>query len=365
MLLEKSYYKNKEKNLHGLRIHYQHIEALLLKLPKDLFRENIIGYSHKNVPIHSVKVGSGSIKILLWSQMHGDESTATKSLFDVFNYLLNEVDTNKNINTLLEHCTLLFIPMLNPDGAFAYTRENGQGIDLNRDAQKLVSPEAKLLMRIATEFKPNFAFNLHDQTSFYSVTGTDEVATLSFLSPASDESREITASRREAMSVISAMNIILKPYLPNQIGRYNDTFNADCFGDSFQMLNFPTILIESGYFPGDELREETRKFHFIALMSALFTIASRDFPNSDTYFDIPLNNKIYYDIRLDNILYDNRLTSVGIRFAYKLKDNQLVKEIDTTETISGSALDGKLFHKTINAQDQVFTNLNFLNFLVK
>ncbi len=365
MLLEKSYHKNKEKNLHGLRIHYQHIEGLLSKLPKHLFREQIIGYSHENVPIHSVIIGSGSIKILLWSQMHGDESTATKSLFDVFNYLSNELDFNSDIKNLLEHCTLLFIPMLNPDGAYAYTRENGQGIDLNRDAKRLVSPEAKLLMCIATEFKPNFAFNLHDQTSFYSVTGTNGVATLSFLSPASDESREITASRREAMSVISTMFTALKPHLPNQIGRYNDTFNADCFGDSFQMLDFPTILIESGYFPGDELREETRKFHFVALMTALFAIAGRELPNSDTYFDIPLNNKIYYDIRLDNIRYNNSLTSVAIRFLYKLKGDKLVKEIDTTETISGSTLGGKLFHKTINAQDQVFTNLNYLGFLVK
>ena len=30
---------------------------------------------------------SGEVHVLLWSQMHGDESTATMALFDIFNFI--------------------------------------------------------------------------------------------------------------------------------------------------------------------------------------------------------------------------------------------------------------------------------------
>ena len=289
--------------------------------------------------------------------MHGDESTATKSLFDLFNFINTNCYTDKEVINLLEKCTLLFIPMLNPDGALAYTRENAHGIDLNRDARALKSKEGKLLMEIATDFKPNFAFNLHDQSS-YNSTDSD-VATLSFLTPASDEARTVTASRSEAMSVIGEMYTVLQDYLPNKIGRYNDTYNADCFGDNFQLLDFPTILIESGHYPGDEIREETRKFHFIALLSGLHTIANKLKVNTLPYFTIPFNRKRFYDLKIDNVYYKNELISVGIRFIYQVKEDSLIKVIDTSDTISGSDLQGKLFHKVIDAKEEIFSKLKF------
>ena len=57
-----------------------------------------------------ISVGQGDIDVLLWSQMHGDESTATAAIFDIFNYL-------KTDQTLLKNLKVHFIPMLNPDGA--------------------------------------------------------------------------------------------------------------------------------------------------------------------------------------------------------------------------------------------------------
>ena len=39
-----------------------------------------LGSSENNVPIYSLKIGTGKKKILLWSQMHGNESTGTKSI---------------------------------------------------------------------------------------------------------------------------------------------------------------------------------------------------------------------------------------------------------------------------------------------
>ena len=50
----------------------------------DLFRMEQIGESVEGRSINHVQVGSGSTRILLWSQMHGDEPTATSALFDLF-----------------------------------------------------------------------------------------------------------------------------------------------------------------------------------------------------------------------------------------------------------------------------------------
>jgi len=358
MCLENKFDLYKETSLSGLWIHYRLIEPLIENLSKELFINTIIGYSENNLPIHKIQIGKGKIKILLWSQMHGDESTATKSLFDLINFISKEHHTHKGLVRLLQKCTLIIVPIVNPDGALAYTRENTNGIDLNRDAQKLNTKEARILHELVTSVKPDFAFNLHDQTSWYNVTNTDRVATLSFLSPSSDVNKRLTQARREAMRVIVSMFESLQAYLPNQMGRYDDSFCESCFGDSIQQMDFPTILIESGYYPKDEMREKTRKFHFIALMSALFAIASDKLPKYEAYFDIPLNEKLYFDVRYDNVLLDNKLTSVAVRYIYKIVDNKLIKVINLDETISGNALTNKLFHTCIDAKGIHFDDLS-------
>ncbi len=350
------YRLHREVDLSGLWIRYKDIAPLIDQLPKEVYQCNVLGYSEKQVPIHKITVGHGTTKVLLWSQMHGDESTATKGIFDILNFISSEYQTNAAIKNLLKSCTLVFVPMLNPDGAELYIRENANGIDLNRDAQALESKEAQLLKHLVSAEKPNYAFNLHDQTSWYNVAMTDKVASLSFLSPAADVDKTLTNARVAAMRVIVAMHRSLQKHLPDQIGRYNDTYCESCFGDSIQKMGFPTILVESGYYPDDEMREETRKFHFIALMSALFDIANESLPEHDAYEDIPMNEKYYYDTRLNNVLYKGKQTAVAVRFICKIVNSELVKLLDPTETIVGEELENKFFHKTIDAKGKDFTD---------
>ncbi len=357
MTLELKYALHREPSLTGLWIHYNCIRPLIENLNTKLFSISIVGHSENKVPIHEIRVGTGKLKIVLWSQMHGDESTATKGIFDILNFISKEYRSNVEIARLLKACTLVFVPMLNPDGALAYTRENSQGIDLNRDATIRKSKEAKVLHRIVTNEKPNFAFNLHDQTSWYNLESSDTIATLSFLSPAVDRLKTLTDSRKQAMRVIAVMRETLEKHIPNQIGRYNDTFCENCFGDCIQKMGFPTILVESGYYAKDEFREKTRKFHFIALMSALFAIASDALPEYTPYMDIPMNEKNYYDIRFDNVLYKGKLIDVGVRYIYKIENKKLIKVIDTEETILGKAVENKFFHQRLNTKGIGFDDL--------
>jgi hypothetical protein len=221
--------------------------------------------------------------------------------------------------------------MLNPDGALLYTRENANNIDLNRDAQNLTQPESKLLRSTFENFKPDFCYNLHDQRTIYGIESeTIKPATVSFLAPAYNENRDINEVRTKAIQVIVSMNNILQEFIPNQVGRFDDSFNINCVGDTFQFLNVPTILIEAGHFQGDYDREFTRKFVFIALVEGLKKIYENDIVCNkiEDYMNIPHNKICFYDFIYKNIKinYDNNkiITNFALQFKEELIDNQLV-----------------------------------------
>ena len=296
-----------------------HIEPLLNCLSKK-FTQTVLGSSEAGLPIHGLQVGSGSKRILIWSQMHGNESTTTKALFDAFNYFDLE-----DYKPLLSTCTLCIIPILNPDGAAAYTRLNANQIDLNRDANDLSQSESKILRQTYQSFKPDFCFNMHGQRTIFSAGKTNNSAVLSFLSPSENTERTLTPTRQQAMEVIQFMNQGLQEFLPNQIGRYDDGFNSNCVGDYFQSQGTPTILFESGHFPMDYPREETRKYTALALMLALDYISTHEVTGEfyNPYFEIPENEKLFYDIIIRNALLDpqepNVFTDIGVQYTEVLE----------------------------------------------
>ena len=118
-LLETIYNTQKETTLFGKWIHYAHISPLLEALSETQIVSEI-ETSENNIPINSVKFGVGAKKILIWTQMHGNESTGTKALFDFFNCINHSREPL--FATILKECTILCIPMLNPDGSLNYTR---------------------------------------------------------------------------------------------------------------------------------------------------------------------------------------------------------------------------------------------------
>src|SRR5680860_59579 len=313
----------KELELNGRYITYSHIEKPFQRLSSK-FRTSIIGHSTLGVPINSIFVGSGKIKILAWSQMHGNESTTTKAVFDLLNGFY-QYEENEFLKNILESCTLQIIPMLNPDGAKAYTRENANKTDLNRDAKKMTEIESQLLRSEFDRFQPNFCFNLHGQRTIFSAGDQAFPATLSFLTPAMDQKRTITASRIKSMKVIAAIAKDLQEILPKQIGRYDDAFNDNCTGDSFQSLFVPTILFEAGHYKGDYQREKTREFVVAAMFSGLNAIASGAYNDLEfqDYFEIPENKKLFYDVILRDAKLNDEITDVAIQFKEVLTNNKI------------------------------------------
>ena len=328
------YFKFFENTLQGRKILFNDIAPLIKNLSAK-FKKEILGYSENKIPIYKITIGNGKTKILVWSQMHGNESTGTKAVFDFFNFIENPTkEASLFINTILKNCTIEFIPILNPDGSILFTRENALKVDLNRDAVDQKAIESRLLRKELECFNPSFCFNLHDQRSIFNVDGTSNPATISFLAPSEDEERTLTKGRKETMSVIVAMNAVLQKIIPNQIGRYTDEFYPTATGDNFQKLGYNTVLIECGHFKDDYDRDITRKFNFIALLQGFYFLATAtNYNNYKTYFDIPNNNNLFLDKIYKNVIMPNNiLQDVGIQYVFKIK-NQILGIDETIEKI--------------------------------
>lgn len=319
------YSKYKEKSVRG---RYLNLEALtsFLENWNNKSQWQIADYSVENRPIYLGEIGHGKIKILMWSQMHGNESTTTKGLLDFLNLLKDDTSISR---VILDAYSFRIIPMLNPDGSEVYTRTNANDVDLNRDFQTLTQPESKLLMKCYLEFKPDYCFNLHDQRTIFGVGATGKPATISFLAPSFNKEKEYDGARLQSVAMIMRMVQVLQRYLPGQIGRFDDGFNINCVGDTFQALKTPTILLEAGHFPKDYEREETRKFVFIALLSAFCSSSENDIvaPNLDDYLHIPQNMPNYFDFVYKNVTinYDN--SDLITNFAVQFRELLIGKEI--------------------------------------
>ena len=383
MNLEALVSQNKEKSITGRYITLESIEPLL----KQLNRNNevqIIGKSVLEKPIYSYEIGKGKTRIFLWSQMHGNESTTTKALFDFINLLNSGSELAKQ---LLNAFTFLSIPMLNPDGAALYTRENANKVDLNRDSQDLTQPESRILRQTFEAFKPDYCFNLHDQRTIFGVSDTGKPATMSFLAPSYNEAREINDSRLKAINVIAAINDGLQSYMPNQVGRFDDSFNINCIGDTFQYLGVPTILFEAGHYQNDYEREVTRKHAFMAFVFAFTTISENDIVINgiDKYMNIPQNKVVFYDFIYKNIRinYDGieKITNFAAQYKEELIDNQICfnayfSQIGDLENYFGHTeydAQGALYKDEINnipilnqkADFYLTNNVEFVNGMIK
>lgn len=301
--LEKAYERYKEASVSDRRFKYESVIGLVTERTGDFDVESI-GKSVDGKSIYQMTIGTGETKVMLWSQMHGNESTATMALFDIFNFLEGKDDGFDDLrNTLLRKLTLRFIPMVNPDGMDQWIRRNALDIDLNRDALALASPEAVLLKNARDQFSPEFGFNLHDQQIYYTAGETRTPATISVLAPAYNFETEVNDVRKRAMQVIVGMNKMMQEVAPGHVGKYDDAFEPRAFGDNFQKWGTSTILIESGGYPNDPEKQQIRKLNFMIMVHALLEIAEQKYTSYslDDYYSIPDNATRLMDLVVRNL----------------------------------------------------------------
>ena len=324
--IESKYELFKEQELPNRRFKHTKLIELLDKFKNNsTFNIQQIGESVEKRSIHLVKIGTGKISVLLWSQMHGNESTATRALFDLFHFFASDEfeDFKKEI---LSKLTLYIIPMLNPDGAERFRRRNAIDIDPNRDALALQSPENRLLKKVRDQINADWGFNLHDQKPWYTAGNTKNPATIAFLAPAYNFAKDINEKRGDAMRMIAFMADFMGKYIPEHIAKYNDDFSARSFGDNMQKWGTRTILIESGGHRNDRERHVARKINFIGLLASFAAIADNSFNkfNIQDYVNIPENvSENIFDLLIRNasLVYENQ--------TFKMDIGIILNEIET------------------------------------
>ncbi|SNR46893.1 Zinc carboxypeptidase [Maribacter sedimenticola] len=301
-----TYENYKEGSIGKRRIKRADIQPLIATYSSNpKFKVSTVGRSIGGKELSLISLGTGDVNVFLWSQMHGDEPTATQAIFDILNFF-DSKDFKEEKEAILSNLSIHFLPMLNPDGAELFQRRNLLGIDINRDALRLQSPESKTLKRVRDSLAADFGFNLHDQSTYYNAERTDKPATISYLAPAYNYEKDINEVRGNAMKIIVFMNSILQKYAPGQVGRYNDDFEPRAFGDNIQKWGTSTILIESGGYPNDTEKQEIRKLNYVSILSAIYTIAKQNYKEIaiGEYEKIPENDRKLFDLKITNASYN-------------------------------------------------------------
>jgi len=266
-----------------------------------------IGRSVQGRAIHLLILGQGDKKILLWSQMHGDEPSATPALLDIASYLLGHADEPEP-QAILEGVTLLMIPMLNPDGAQVYERRNAQAIDINRDALNLATPEGRILKQVRDQHQPLLGLNLHDQNRRTAVGDSKKLATNAVLAVAGDPEGTETPGRLRAKRVCSAIVEALAPFMPGGMARYDEDWSPRAFGDNLTAWGTPVVLIESGGLPPGRDFTELTRLNFVAILTVLQELVKDDLAGYDPEV---------YEKLLRN--QSNSWTDVAVRGGYLLQ----------------------------------------------
>jgi hypothetical protein len=302
----------------------------------DAFSIEEIGQSFEGRSINHLWFGRGPFRVLLWSQMHGDEPTATAALFDLFEYIRRH-RSEPRVRRMLDALTIHAVPMLNPDGAERYQRRNAQGIDINRDALMLQTPEGRALKALRDRLNPRFGFNLHNQNWRTSVGDTGKPATISLLSVAYDEARSENEGRRLTKKVAGLVRDAVEAFAPGHVAKYDDSFEPRAFGDNITKWGTPVLLIETGA-PGalrPDVDAHLVRLNFIALVTALDALASGRAEQADPkrYDSLPMNESgvLYQLIRRATVIPGSGVAPLTADIG--IAGQRVVRDVNGTPTV--------------------------------
>ena len=285
-------------------VRHADVEARLIAVrasAPDLFQLETIGTSVEGRSISHLWFGRGPLQVLLWSQMHGDEPTATAALFDVFEQFRRHREEPAYAR-ILDSLTIHAVPMLNPDGAERFQRRNAQGIDINRDALRLQTPEGRALKALRDRLSPAIGFNLHNQGWRTAAGKTGQPASISLLSVAFDEARTESPGRILTKQTCAVIRDALEPLAPGRIARYDDEFEVRAFGDNLTKWGTSVVLIETGPWPAAEPDPYLIRLNFVALVAALDALATGRVKQADTqqYVKLPINETDLFYLLIRN-----------------------------------------------------------------
>jgi len=130
-------------------------------------RYQVVGRSVQGRPIMIQILGRGPDTTLIMATIHGNEPAGTPLVERLTSYLQSHPD-------LLEGREVVLMPLANPDGLAANTRENVHGVDLNRNfrannrvnngtngLRPLSEPESRAVETVIRQYSPDRIVSIH------------------------------------------------------------------------------------------------------------------------------------------------------------------------------------------------------------
>lgn len=135
--------------------------------PQSAAQFRMLGRSVQGRPIMVQILGYGPETTLVMATIHGNEPAGTPLVHQLADHLAGNPE-------ILEGRRVILMPVANPDGLAAGTRENIRGVDLNRNFQAenrvnnaaygfraLSEPESQAIYKAIEEFRPDRIISLH------------------------------------------------------------------------------------------------------------------------------------------------------------------------------------------------------------
>ncbi|MCB2156382.1 amidohydrolase family protein [bacterium] len=276
------------------RFRHEEQEKFLHRLVKESpFDLNLkqAGTSIEGRQLVSMRFGRGERRVMIWARQHGDEPDCTAALC-LFLYNLITRHEEPLFKLLLDKISFCIFPMVNPDGVYRFTRQNAQGIDLNRDAVAQTTPESKALIALKDDFQPEYAFNLHDMSARKS-TGNKDLVALAFQAGPFEPGDTDNEVRLKGKHIIGLMAEAARTRAPRNLARYTADYMHTAFGDSMMRWGVSTILVESGgWFPEKGGDEFVIRLFAMSLIRGLHAIANGEDakPSGKEYDRLPFDS---------------------------------------------------------------------------
>jgi hypothetical protein len=149
---------------------YDELSAYIQQLDRDseLLKAEVIGKSVQGRNIYALKFSASEfgkdrskVKVLILAQQHGNEQSGKEGAL-----LLAEELIKPENHYLFKKIDLVIVPQMNPDGAEANKRRNGNGADLNRNHLILTEPETMALHDLFDKYLFEVTLDVHEYSPY-------------------------------------------------------------------------------------------------------------------------------------------------------------------------------------------------------